>query len=170
MHDTFIIIIGMVVAIILIVVVPFMATADRNDDITQQIVNATVSDIVDEVVKTRELTNDQYINFASSLATTGNAYDIEIEIRILDENAAKKNSQTTGQIVVDGNNSYYSIFTQQITEELAKEGKITLKPGDIIIITVKNRSDTFAQTLRNVIYRVIGNSYSIYSRDAGTVT
>ena len=168
--DTFITIFSIFLAAILMFMFPLMTLADRNDDVTQLAVQVAITEKVDEIRRTGKLTEDEYNSFVSSLATTGNAYDVEIKFQILDENPAKKTSQSDGVTVI-GENVYYSVYTTQIVEKIEKEGKYLLKEGDIVSITVKNRGKTLAQTLRNIYYKVSGNNtYTIYASSSGTVT
>lgn len=170
MSDTFIIIIAIFIAAVLMLVFPLMTLADRNDEITQLTVQTATSELVDEIRRTGKLTEDQYNNFVSSIASTGNAYDVEMQFRILDENPSKKTSQTSGTTII-GENVYYSVYTTQIEEKLGSTGAYILKEGDIVSISVKNRGSTLAQTLRNVYYRVTGNeTYTIFASSSGTVT
>ena len=170
MSDTFIIIFTIFLAAILMFVFPLMTLADRNDDVTQLAVQTATTERVDEIRRTGKLTEDQYHSFISTLAATGNAYDVELKFQILDENPAKKTSQSDG-ITIIGENVYYSVYTTQIVDRLGREGQYLLKEGDIVSITVKNRGQTLAQTLRNVYYKVSGNNtYTIYASGSGTVT
>lgn len=173
MSDTFITIIAISLAAVLMFIFPLMTLADRNDDITQLSIQTATTELVDEIRKTGKLTSDEYNNFKSSIVATRNAYDVEMEFKILDENPAKKTSQSTGVTVI-GENVYYSVYTTQIEARLADEAqdkKYVLKEGDIVSVSVKNRSQTLAQTLRNVFYKVSGNdTYMIAASSAGTVT
>ena len=170
MSDTFITIIAIFLAAILMFIFPLMTLADTNDDITQLTVQTATSEFVDEIRKTGKLTEDKYNSFVSSIAATGNAYDIELQFQILDENPAKKTSQT-GNATVIGENIYYSVYTTQIEDRLADDGEYILKEGDLVSVNVKNRGMTLALTLRNIYYKVSGNdTYTIYASAAGTVT
>lgn len=170
MSDTFITIIAIFLAAILMFIFPLMTLADRNDDITMLTVQTATNEFVDEIRKTGKLTYDEYSNFISSLAATGNAYDVEIKFKILDENPAKKSSQTSTTTVI-GENVYYYVYTTQIEEKLGSDSQYILKEGDIVSVSVKNKSETLADTLRNVFYKVTGNdTYTIAASSAGTVT
>lgn len=170
MSDTFITIIAIFLAAILMFIFPLMTLADRNDDVTNLTVQTATTEFVDEIRRTGKLTEDEYNSFNSILSATGNAYDVEIEFKILDENPAKKTSQTTN-ITIIGENVYYSVYTTQIEDRLNTNSEYLLKEGDIVSVSVKNRSATLAQTLRNVYYKVTGNNtYTIAASSAGTVT
>lgn len=170
MSDTFITIIAIFLAAILMFIFPLMTLADRNDDITQLTVQTATTEFIDEIRRTGKLTEDHYNNFQATLASTGNAYDVELEFQILDENPEKKSAQTSN-IVVIGENVYYSVYTTQIESKIGKSHQYILKEGDIVSVSVKNRGTTLAQTLRNVYYRVSGDdTYTIAASSSGTVT
>lgn len=170
MSDTFITIIAIFLAAILMFIFPLMTLADRNDDITQLTVQTSTNEFVDQIRKTGKLTINQYSSFISTISATGNAYDVEIEIKILDENPAKKSTLLDNGTVI-GENVYYSVFTTQIEEKLASDSEYILKEGDIISVSVKNRGTTLAQTLRNIYYKVSGNdTYTIFASSSGTIT
>ena len=70
-----------------------------------------------------------------------------------------------------GENVYYNKYTSQIKEELNKNGKMKLKEGDMVSVTVKNTNQTIAQLLRNFFYQVAGDtSYQIAASHGGVVT
>lgn len=170
MSDTFITIIAIFLSATLMFAFPLMTLADRNDDITQLAIQTSVAEFVDEIRRTGKLTEDEYNSFVSSIAATGNAYDVELQFKILDENPSKKTTQSAGATVI-GENVYYSVYTTQIEQRLGEDREYLLKEGDIVSVSVKNRGETLAQTLRNVYYRVTGNdTYTIFASSAGTVT
>lgn len=171
MSDTFITIIAIFLAAILMFIFPLMTLADRNDDITQLTVQTATTEFIDEIRRTGKLTEDHYNNFLAVLSSTGNAYDVELEFQILDENPEKKSAQTSN-IVVIGENVYYSVYTTQIEKKVRGDNhQYILKEGDIVSASVKNRGTTLAQTLRNVYYRVSGeDTYTIAASSSGTVT
>lgn len=172
MDDTFVIIIAIFLAAILMFIFPLMTLADRNDDIVKLTVQTTTQEFVDNIRRTGKLTEDEYNNFITSLSATGNSYEEEIEFKILDENPGKKTAQ--GNTTVIGENVYYSVYTTQITEKLGNasaKNTYYLKEGDIVSVSVKNTSTTLAQTLRGFYYKVTGNDiYTIFASAAGIVT
>lgn len=173
MEDTPVTIIGIVIASILMFVIPLVTIADRNDDISQLTVQTATSKFVDNVVKKGKLTDEDYQNYLLEIASSGNTYEADLEIQILDENPAKKTTDTTSGI---GTNAYYSIYTSQIEDELQKDkretgiGQIVLKEGDIISVTAKNSSKTVSQTLKNIYYTISGDElHIIYASGTGTI-
>ena len=170
MEDTTISIVGIVIAAVLMFLVPLILIADRADDIAQLIVQTCTAEFVNEIVKSGKITNDQYQKFRDQLLSSGNTYEIDMEIKILDQNTAK---------IGNNNNTYYSIFTSQIEDILTKsgqdigddmEGTLILKQGDGISLTVKNSSKTLSQSLKNFYYNIAGSDIQIIAATAsGTV-
>ncbi len=180
MEETSVDIIGIIVAAVLMFLVPFVLIADRNDDISQLIVQTATSSFVDNVIKTGKITSQDYQNYIKDLQSSGNTYDLEIEIKILDENTSKKYTETNKQI---GENAYYSLFTTQVEEKILKSsnqredddgadalGVLNLKEGDIISVTAKNSSKTLSQTLKNIYYTISGDGMKIIvATGSGTI-
>lgn len=157
-------IIGIFVAVALMFLVPLFLLADRNDDISQLIINTATSSFVDNIIKTGTITSEDYANYIIQLNSSGNTYDIDIEVKILDPNYAQKYTNINGDI---GSNQYYSIYTTQIEEKLSYNGgnennkKIVLKEGDIISVIAKNNNLTLSQALKNIYYTIVGEELHI---------
>ena len=86
---------------------------------------------------------DNYTKLISTINATGNSYDVEMEVKILDENIGKKSAWTTGQVI--GENVYYSVYSTQITDVISAEngnGIYQMKEGDIFSVSVKNTNKT----------------------------
>ena len=173
MGDTVVTIIAIVLAAVLMFGFPLMTMADRTDDVSQVSVKAETTKFVDDVKTTGKLSLDRYSKFVESIYSTGNAYDVEMKIDVLDENPGKKTTQTQTNKI--GENVYYSMYTSQILDSISGEnGKnktLALKEGDIFSVSVKNTNTTIAQQLKNFFYKVTGNdTYSIAAEDSGMVT
>lgn len=168
MNDTVITVVAIFLAAILMFIFPLMSTADRSDDISQQAVATATTEFVDNIRSTGKITQDAYDSFVQTIAATGNSFDVEIEAQILDFNSRKKTQQAASSKV--GENEYYSEYTTQILEEMAKNGSMKLKEGDIISVTVKNTNRTISQILKDFFYRVTGNNtYNIAAQHSGIV-
>lgn len=171
MSDTFITIVAIILAAVLVFVVPLMTTAQRVDDVSQTDVETLTSNFIDEIRATGKLTADEYSKFLESLVATGNTYDVSIEFKILDENPGKKSTQTTKDKI--GENVYYSIYTTQIEEVLNDESQgnaYNLKQGDMISVTVRNTNLTLGQQLKNFGYKIVGNdTYTISASKSGMI-
>ena len=169
MSDTLITVIAIGLAAVLMFVFPLMTMSDRTDDVSQLAVETATTDFVDEVRTTGKITPDKYSKFIESIGSTGNTYNVEMQIQVLDENPGKKTTQTTKDKI--GENVYYSEYTTQIQDVLNSNNTYKLKEGDIFSVNVKNTNQTLAQQLKNFFYTVVGNdTYTIAASHGGMVT
>mgnify|MGYP004550531795 CR=1 FL=1 len=177
MEDTTMDIIGILLGSILLFLTPLFLIADRADDISQLVVQTATAEFINEVIRDGAITSDCYQRFTSDLTSSGNTFDIDLEVKILDKTTAKvitdENPEKTG------NNSYYSLYTSQVEEKLGqpsnqennRQGKFILKQGDQVSVTVRNSSKTLSQTLRSFYYNVTGDdTHIIVAASAGTVS
>ena len=139
-------IIALFVAAVFLFVVPLVTLTERNDNVVQENVKLIVEEFVTDIKNTGKLTNAKMQDFENRLAATGNTYNIEMELQILDENPGKKTTQANYKKI--GENVYYSEYTTQIYDKL-KTGDISLKEGDLIYVGVSNQNSTAAQTLKS---------------------
>ena len=166
--ETLTTIVGIFLAAILIFIFPMMSIADRNDDIAQLSVQTSVSEFVNSVRKTGVITEDAYDSLVTRLGSTGNTYDVLMEVQKLDENPSKKYESVDDSKI--GENIYYSEYTSQIIDKLQTDGKYPLKSGDKITVTVSNTNLTMSQMLKNFFYSLSGNNtYSIVASQSGMV-
>ena len=171
MGDSFVTIIAIFLAAMLMFVFPLMSVSEKSDNISQLTVQTATTDFVDKVRTTVELTLDDYDKYIQTITSTGNAFDVELMVQIMDENIGVKTTQAETTKI--GENIYYNLYTSQLESVLKdnKKHKITLKEGDRVSVTVKNTNTTIAQTLRNFFYRIAGNdTYQIAVQYAGIVT
>ncbi len=176
MGDSLMTIVAIVLAAVLMFVFPLMSVSDRSDDISQLSVQNTTVEYVDNIRSTGKLSLEDYTKFVETLAATGNSYDVELELKVLDENPGKKAAQTDVEKI--GENVYYTMYTTQIMEQINPNATqypngrtLLLKEGDIISVSVKNTNTTIAQLLRNAFYKVTGNdTYQINASHGGIVT
>ncbi len=169
MSDTLITVIAIALAAVLMFVFPLMTMSDRTDDVSQLAVETATTDFVDEVRTTGKITPDKYNKFIENIGSTGNTYNVEMQIQVLDENPGKKSSLTSVDKI--GENAYYSVYTSQIEEVLNNNKNYNLKEGDMFSVSVKNTNQTLAQQLKNFFYTVVGNdTYTIAASHGGMVT
>jgi len=154
MSDSLATIIAIFVAVILMFIFPLMAITARNDDIVKTTVQTATTEFVQQVATEGHITKESYNDFTSKLYATGNSYDVQIEVKILDENPGKKTVITSPDLI--GENVTYSVYTSKIEEEISSNGRFKLKQGDTIIVTVKNTNTTIATQLTNFFYRIVG--------------
>lgn len=173
MGDTLITIIAIALAAVLMFVFPLMTMSDRTDDVSQLTIETATTEFVDDVRTTGKLTMDKYGKFVENISSTGNSYDVEMEVKVLDENPGKKTTQAESTKI--GENVYYSMYTSQILDTIESSNTQTkvlaLKEGDIFSASVKNTNTTLSQQLKNFFYSVTGNdTYSIAAEHTGIVT
>jgi len=171
MGDTLITVIAIALAAVLMFVFPLMTMSDRTDDVSQLATETATTEFVDNVRTTGKLTLENYSQFVENISSTGNSYDVEMELQVLDENPGKKTTQAEATKI--GENVYYTMYTSQILDELdnSASGTKALKEGDIFSVSVKNTNATLSQQLKNFFYSVTGNdTYTIAAEHAGIVT
>jgi len=170
MSDTAVTIIAIFLAALLMFIVPMMATANTSDDVANLAVQTATTEFVDNVRTTGVLTLDNYSKYVEKINATGNTYDVELELQILDENLAKKASQAAHDKI--GENVYYSVYTTQVMDKLnSGNHKYALKEGDIVSVSATNTNTTISQQLKNAFYKVTGNdAYAVSAKHAGMVT
>ena len=171
-------IIALLVAGVMLFIVPLVTLSDRGDNVAQENIELIVEEFVTEVKNTGRLTRSQYQDFQNDLDATGNSYDIEIEIQVLDENPGKKTAQSNYTKI--GENVYYSEYTTQVLDKIGiqttsqapkDQNTIILKEGDIITVNVKNSNSTAAQTLKSSFLGVSNSdAYAISASASGMIT
>ena len=173
-------ILALIVAGVLLFIVPVVTLTDRSDNVTQENVKLIVEQFVTEVRNTGKITRAQFQDFRNELEATGNiSYNIDIELKFLDENPGKKTAQANYTKI--GENLYYSEYTTQVLKRLgiksddqavnSTDDTIFLKEGDYISVQVKNDDKTPAQTVKSSLFRVSNSDeYVIYAQSSGMVT
>ena len=152
MGDSAMVVVAIFLAAILMFVFPLMTMADKKDDVSTLTVQTATTEFTDTIRTTGKLTQEKYDNFTQTLASTGNTYNVDIKVQVLDENHDKKESSATQKI---GDNIYYVIYTTQVLDAISK-GDLVLKEGDIISVGVEITNPTLSDTLKNFVYRVSG--------------
>ena len=169
MGDSLITIIAIFLAAILMFVFPLMSMSERTDDVSQLAVNTATTEFVDTIRTTGKLTLDDYDKYIQTITATGNSFQVDMLVQVLDENPGVKTTQA--EMTKIGENLYYNLYTSQIEDTLQSNGKITLKEGDLVSVTVKNTNQTISQLLKNFFYQIAGNdTYQIAAQHAGMVT
>ena len=169
MSDTLISVIAIALGAVLMFVFALLTMSDRTDDVSQLAVETTTTDFVDEVRTTGKITPDKYNKFIENIGSTGNTYNVEMQVQVLDENPGKKTLTLQSDKI--GENAYYSVYTSQIEEVLNNNKNYNLKEGDMFSVSVKNTNQTLAQQLKNFFYTVVGNdTYTIAASHGGMVT
>lgn len=172
MSDSLITIVAIFLAAILMFVFPLMSVAERSDDISQLSVQTATTEFVDNSRTIGKINWNNYNKLVNTINATGNTYDVEMEVKILDENVGKKSAWTSGTVI--GENVYYSVYTTQILDQMQKggdSGTYDMKEGDIFSVSIKNTNTTLAQSIRSVFYSISGSGTSqIAAQHSGVVT
>lgn len=167
--DSIITIVAIFLGAILMFVFPLMSLSERTDDMSQLAVQNATDEFVDRVRTTGKITLDEYERYLQTITATGNSFEAEITVYQLDENPGVKVTQA--EMTKIGENVYYNKYTSQVEEELNRTGRMKLKEGDRIAVTVNNTNKTIAQLLRNFFYQVTGNdSHQIAAQKSAIVT
>ena len=174
--DEFITLIGLFLAATAMFIIPLVSMAEKNDKISQSVWDEAVSGFVDTVSNAGSIKPTDYEELQDRLASTGNTYEIIIEIQHLDDNPGKKATTTSGDLI--GENIRYSTYTSEILDYMYPNGgsidsmirDYPLKKGDNIIVTVRNTNETLAQQLRKFLFKVTGQgTYELASTDSSMV-
>lgn len=167
MDDILTSIIGIGIAAVLMFIFPLITMSDRTDDISQLTVEIATTEFVDDIRQSGKIGTDRYSQFIQNIGTTGNLYNVQIEVKILDKNPSRTVIETQSKT---SENVYYSVYNSQIEEILMQDKDYYLKEGDIVTVSVKNTNQTIAQQLKNFFYRVVGeDTYTIASSHGGMV-
>ena len=86
MSDTLMSIIGIFFAVILMFIFPTLEMANKSDELSQTVAQVAVTDFVNKVASKGKITELDYNELEQKLYATGNSYDIQIEVQILDDN------------------------------------------------------------------------------------
>ncbi len=125
MGDSLGTVIVIAIAAILMFVFPVMTMADRTDDVSQLTVQTETTEFVDEIRTTGKITPEKYDQFVQSITSTGNLYDVDIEVKVLDENPGKKSVQVQRDKL--GENYYFEVFNSQVMEKNRCKSTILIK-------------------------------------------
>ncbi len=156
---------------------PMMAMSERNDDVAQLAVNTAITEFVNTARNTGKITEENYTKLISDLYATGNTYDVQIELKVIDANPSRKKGGHTSSTGGDDSNKkigeslYVSQYTSQIMDEVEGKGYKLMKEGDILTVKASNTNNTISQMLKNFFYSLSGNdTYSIVGQHSGMVT
>ncbi len=131
MGDSLITVVTILLAAILMFIFPMMAISERNDDVSELTVQTAVAEFVNNSRNIGKITEANYTKLMNTLNSTGNTYDLDIEVQVLDDNPAKKGSLVAGETKI-GENIYYSIYTTQIIDELNNNRSLYYERGRYI--------------------------------------
>ena len=171
--ETLTIVFVAVCAIGIMTVLPLMQVADSNDDVAQLVVQSATTDFINDVRTTGILNMDKYSKFVQDISSTGYAYDVSIELGILDENPGKKVTQVESTKI--GENLYYWYYNSQTMDLMnpssGETRTIALKEGDMIKVTVTSRGSNISEQLSGWAYQTSDvDTSSTVAEGSGLVT
>ena len=159
MSDTLMSIIGIFFAVILMFIFPAIEMANKTDEMAQTVSQVAVTDFVNKVASKGKITEFDYNELEQKLYATGNSYDIQIEVQILDDNPRRtfvNDNIGTDEV------RYYSLYTNTILEKLSETQEYLLKKDDYIVVTAKSTNITIGTQFKNMFYKLIGkDTYAI---------
>lgn len=177
MTDTLMTILGITLAVLVMFVFPMIAIAGEHEKISQTAVETVLADFVKTVADSGKITQADYNTLVQKINATGNSFDIQIELQVLDDNPERKSVISALLSNIKGENVYYSVYTENITEKIREElnnskaGEYYLKKDDYVTVTVKNTNVTMATQLKNFFYRIVGkDTYVIGASASALVT
>lgn len=151
MSQTFITIITVMLVAVLLFIVPIMATANQNDNITKTAVQTILSEFVDTSAKEGKITQSNYDNLLQKLYATGNSYSVSLEVQKIGDSTIKTKEGAISSKAI-GESVHYSEFTDEIISHLP----YTLNQGDYVLASVKNTNVTMGTTIKNLVYSIMG--------------
>ena len=170
MSDSFVTIILILIASVMIFMVPMIAVSHRKDVVSTQTVQAAINEFVDSTRKTGKVTQEEFSNLVQTLETTGETYEVNININNIDENPSKKDTSSVVDQVKIGENIYYTEYTTQVEKKLEENnGEIKLSTGDFVTVDVENKSQTMYQGFKKLLYSIVDTSPQISGTYGGMV-
>ena len=110
MNDTLMTVGAIFLAAVLMFIFPLMSTADRTDDVSQQVVKAKTQEFVDNIRSTGKITSDKYDSFVKAVGATGNSYNVDMQVQVLDESASKKTTTAASTKVGENNKTISQVL------------------------------------------------------------
>ena len=170
MSDSFVTIILILIAAVMLFMVPMIAVSHRKDVVSTQTVQAAINEFVDSTRKTGKVTQEEFSNLVQTLETTGETYEVNININNIDENPSKKDTSSVVDQVKIGENIYYTEYTTQVEKKLEENnGEIKLSTGDFVTVDVENKSQTMYQGFKKLLYSIVDTSPQISGTYGGMV-
>ncbi|MCL2354360.1 MAG: hypothetical protein FWC68_00415, partial [Oscillospiraceae bacterium] len=160
MGDSLITMLAILLVVLLMIIYPLLVMSENNESISQMAATTITAEFVETVTTQGVIQMSDYEGLLHRLHATGNTFDVEIEVRHLDENPSRR--EVVNELI-PGNaptrNVTYSVFTTTILDRLIEdEGRYILKRGDTVVVTVRNTNRTIAQLLRDSFFSIIGRT------------
>lgn len=161
MQDNIGIVIAMILIVTLIIIFPIYNLFERQDDMTYTLALKATTSFVDKVRGTGYIDQQSYDDFVTELATTGIAYDIEIEahIKTLVEDVDNPGEYFV-QYKIDYNEDIFEDVADNVssTSALIKDGAYLFNDEDQIYVKLKNSNQTAAEVVFNAIIPTVSTT------------
>ena len=161
------VILAIFVAAVIMFGYPLITMAGKTDKAAQVAVETSTNRYVDVIRTTGKIKQEDYEAYLKEISATGNAFEVELELQTLDENASKKATQ--GEGVVQSKSTYTIYYTTQILEMMKPDGVLNLKEGDIISAKVTSTNTTIFQQLTKYLGKN-STAGAIVASSSGVVT
>lgn len=142
--DTFITIFVIILITTILFIFPVIFISNELDSASQVSLQTSMTDFINEICNTGKLTKENYDKFIETI-TGPNTYNVEIEIKVLDENPSR--TVTFEYPTRIGENANVVYYTSQIIETLDSDGYLMLKEGDQVRVYIANTNKTISQIL-----------------------
>lgn len=159
MQDILITILGLLLAIIVLFIFPLMEISSKNDELSEIYIETIVADFVNTVASEGKITEENYDSLIQKISTTRNSYNIQMEVKILDDSSSR--ATTASEATLVGENKYYSVFDDEIFDVIVENKEYVLKKNDYIIVTVSNTNQTFGAQMRGFIFSLFGKDTEV---------
>lgn len=145
--ETFITIFVIVLVSAILFIFPLMIISNQVDSASQISLQTYLTDFINEICDTGKITKTSYDKFIERI-TGPNVYNVEIELKILDNNPNKKTTADNSTKL--GEDVYVTYYTSQIVQQLDDknfDGCVFLKEGDQVHVYIANTNTTILQQL-----------------------
>ena len=126
-------IILIIIGILIIGLVLLSYNLDLKENMESSDIQVEFEDFVGNVCKAGKITKEDYNNLMSKLSSSGESYELSIEIQQLDKDVSKKINKEDTSI---GENIYYETYTEQMLNSLNNTGVYSLNEGDVIQLKI----------------------------------
>ncbi len=148
--DTFTTVFVMLLITIIFFIFPLLFISNELDSASQLTLQTNMTNFINQICDTGKLTKEDFDKFIETI-TGPNNYDIQIEVKVLDENPSRKVTIEDDNSTSVGENAYVTYYTSQIVGQLDTKGYFLFKEGDQIHIYIKNTNKTMSQLLSTTI-------------------
>ncbi len=158
--------VALVASIAVLFLIPVVEDAEKQDAMAQVYVQTATDNFVDKLQVMGYINENMYNEFINTLDATGNLFTVELDhAHVVTEPELDADDQVTGYY--EYTESYYEDDIKAVIFQ--KEGVYKMSEGDHISVVVKNRTNTFGDNVKRMLYGTKGNEYSILGSAGGRI-